>query len=81
MGIEVFRELWEELLKMPKEIDLQILEELAKKTPEGKEGDLIIGLLLYGFNLNLPIYKKTLLEALQKRKTKLPEWLEKRLTK
>jgi len=65
---------------MSKTMDLQILEELARRTPEGKEGDLIVGLLLYGFDLNIPVYKKTILEGLRKRETKIPEWLEKKLT-
>jgi hypothetical protein len=64
---------------MAEALDLQILEEIARRTPEGKEGDLIVGLLLYGFDLDIPVYKKTLLEGLQKRGTKIPEWLEKKL--
>ena len=64
---------------MSKTMDLQILEEIAKRTPEGKEGDLIVGLLMYGFDLELPVYKKTVLEGLRKRGTKIPEWLEKKL--
>jgi hypothetical protein len=65
---------------MAEALDLQILEEIAKRTPEGKEGDLIVGLLMYGFDLELPVYKKTVLEGLRKRGAKIPEWLEKKLT-
>ncbi len=64
---------------MSRALDIQILKDMVKKCPEGKEADLVITLLLLGFNLNCRTYKKVLLEEFKKRQTRLPDWLERKL--